>query len=119
NSPGGGLVSFDSVTVTITDSTFDGNSCTANGGAIGELGGTLHVSGSTLSNNKSNGPNFTGGGIFAVGDLTLSNSTLSGNRAASGAAIDTSPGTGTAVITNCTITGNSAFFSQAYGALLV
>ena len=60
---------------------------------------------STLSGNSDNGYNF-GGAIVNIGTLTITNSTFSGNSAASAAASST--GGSTLTVTNTTLSGNSA-----------
>ncbi len=74
-------------TVSISNSTFSGNSAPgpaalASGGGLDNFGGTLSISNSTFSGNSASG----GGGLFnnSNGELTISNSTFSGNSADSG-----------------------------------
>jgi hypothetical protein len=81
-----------------------------NGKALNDSGAGIYIgstnnltlSNSTLSGNSAN--NY-GGGIFNDGDLTLSNSTLSGNSANDGGGIFNY---GTATVSNSTLSGNSA-----------
>ncbi len=70
NSSNGGGIS-NSGTLTVSNSTFSGNSAASIGGGISN-DGTLTVSNSTLSGNSAT----VGGGILNVGTLTVSNSTL-------------------------------------------
>ena len=81
--PGGGISNIG--TLTITRSTFSGNSTTIRGGGIFNSG-TLTVVNSTFSGNIATGQNNglpgLGGGIFNSGTLTVVNSTFSGNIAA-------------------------------------
>lgn len=90
----GGGIENNGGTLTVTDSTFSGNSAVGTGssdpvvgcenscygGGIDNDGGTLTVTGSTFSNNESDAE---GGGIANVNDGTLkvTNSTFSGNGA--------------------------------------
>jgi CSLREA domain-containing protein len=92
---------------------------TRRGGAISVIGGTLHVSGSSFTNNKAG----RGGAIFAGGNdgfFTLTDSTLSGNATkcdscgytGTGGAIHIGGGSyntpATVGIENVTISGNTA-----------
>lgn len=124
---GGGA--YNNGVLTVTNSTFSGNSATGGGGGIYNLEGTLTVTNSTFSGNSaaSGGgisneqilvggmsvSTFSGnspvgeGGIFSAGTATIANSTFSGNSA-------TNNGGGiynfgdTVTITNSTFSGNSA-----------
>ena len=113
-SQGGGLYN-NGGTVTLMDSTFSGNSASAeitnkeitsssgpsySGGAIYNTG-VLTISNSTFSGNSA----ASEGVIYNAGILTITNSTFSGNNAASGGAIYNA---GTMTITNSTFSGNSA-----------
>jgi predicted outer membrane repeat protein len=93
-------------TLTVTNSTFSGNSAGAYGGGIYNNGGTLTVTNSTFSGNSA--PGGYGGGIANyAGTVTATNSTFSGNSAgASGGGIYNNGGSVT--ITNSTFSGNSA-----------
>ena len=133
---GGGIILY-SGTLTVTSSTLSGNSAYTttpnnwggNGGGI-ENYATLTVTNSTLNGNFANCSLATtgttagdGGGIFNQGTLTVTSSTLSGNSAyttnfsqgqnfiSEGGAI-CNIGAIT-VVTNSTITGNSAFWGGA------
>jgi hypothetical protein len=55
--------------------------------------------------------NECGGGIINDGDLTVQNSTISGNTSAGGAGILSQ---GTATVTNSTIAGNAAVTTGAH-----
>jgi predicted outer membrane repeat protein len=100
-----GGIHVEAGTLNVTDSTFSGNSAPW-GGVIYNYG-TLTVTNSTFSGNSAS---FNGGGIQNGGTLTVMNSTFSGNSATLyGGAIIT--GGGTATVTNSTFSGNSA----AYG----
>src|SRR5262249_26980957 len=73
--------------------------------------GTLTVTQSTLSGNRAG----NGGGIYNTGALTVSQSTLNGNSAQFGGGIYTNIGPGVfghpryATLTNCTLSGNRAY----------
>jgi predicted outer membrane repeat protein len=101
---GGGI--NNGATLTVTNTTFSGNSATYFGGGIYN-GGTLTVTNSTFSGNSA--PDLAGGGIENEGMLTVTNSTFSGNSAPEGGGIDNEPGT-TATVTNSTFSGNSATY---------
>ena len=128
---GGGI--FNSGTLTLVTSTLTGNSagtfcefsCTGAGGGISNaVGAHLTIRNSTVSGNEAelvgcSSPScYTkGGGIYNLGTLALSNSTVSGNVLfrgfPEGGGIYNS---GVATISNSTISGNSAvYFGQGYG----
>lgn len=76
---GGGLYMENNVTVTITNSTFSGDSANGDGGAIHVNGGTLNLTNSTISTNSSKGG---GGGVYTgAGTATIINSTIADNTA--------------------------------------
>jgi hypothetical protein len=79
-----------------------------NGGGIYNSG-TLTVSNSTLSGNIG----YYGGGIYNLGTLTVSNSSLSGNTAYFGGGISTNAGT--VSLTNVTLTANRAYTAYTSG----
>ncbi|MEP7356950.1 MAG: choice-of-anchor Q domain-containing protein, partial [Anaerolineales bacterium] len=90
--------------LTITGGTFQGNHSDADGGAIG-LSGPGLVSGASFAGNSASG---NGGAIFAgtFSNLTLRDSTLSGNHAgADGGGLRNQ---GLLTLTNSTLSGNSA-----------
>ena len=72
----GGGVFNDGGTLTISNSTFSGNSAVFGGGIKNSNGSTLAVSNSTFSGNNAD---LSGGGIDNAGTATVSNSTFSGN----------------------------------------
>jgi large repetitive protein len=84
----GGAVFANAGTVTVNNSTFTGNSSTSVGGAILALGLTVTMTNTTIAANHS----ASGGGIFLTGGaLTLANTAIAGNTA-TGANADLSPG---------------------------
>jgi predicted outer membrane repeat protein len=114
---GGGL--DNAGTVTITGSTFSGNTARGNGGAIdtgdgnsGGLGatGSVTVTASTFTGNTAN----NGGAIDnaqngGTGSVTVTASTFAGNTATSdGGAIATGNGSGSVTVTASTFSGNTA-----------
>ncbi len=113
----GGAMSTGAGTVTITGSTFDGNTAGLNlssnmGGAINnDEEASLTVSHSTFSNNNSGGE---GGAIANEDELTelsVSNSTFSGNSSAmdgGGAIFNSNDTTNTVTLLNVTITNNQS-----------
>ncbi len=72
---GGGIGNGD--TLTVSNSTLSGNSAFFGGGISSFLGGTLTVENSTLYDNSANN---WGGGISNFGEMTVSNSLVSGNN---------------------------------------
>lgn len=84
---GGGI--YGNGTVTISNSTINGNSVGQSGGGISNYG-TMTITNSTVSSNSAfgthDGMNWTcyGGGIENNGTLTITNSTFSGNTANNG-----------------------------------
>ena len=87
--------------MTVSNSTLSGNLAFGGGGGIFNRNGTLTVSDSTLSANRSS----DGGGISNTGMVTVSNCTLSGNTAGYGGGISN---TGTVTVSNCTLSSNTA-----------
>ena len=90
-----------------------------NGAGIYNLGGTLTIRQSTVSDNNATG---FGGGIFnnssasATATLAILNSTIAGNTAGRGAAIHNSgtAGVATTSLRNCTLSGNSSLFGTIF-----
>ncbi|NBR07224.1 MAG: tandem-95 repeat protein, partial [Planctomycetes bacterium] len=107
---GGGI--FNTGNLNVSNSTFSNNSTTSqNGGAIWNYGGIANssISNSTISSNSAT--TSSGGGISNTGGaVTLSNSTLFGNKAAGGGGIFNNAN-GTFTIFNSTISNNSASVS--------
>jgi CSLREA domain-containing protein len=106
---GGGIFN-NGGTLTITGSTISGNSANQ-GGGIYNFEGTLTITGSTISGNSAS----FGGGVFSnllAGEVgtTITNSTISGNSASEGGGVysNTALSGPKTTITNSTISGNSA-----------
>jgi hypothetical protein len=135
---GGGLTSNGTDTVTITDSTFSGNTVSelvpggALGGGILDYGGaTYTIRGSTFTGNGASGEGSSplntqvaGGAVAEAGGATLTivNSTFTGNTlensgpgAVSGAALH-GQGGGSWILNNVTIAGNTVTGSGGTGA---
>jgi len=96
-------------TLTVTDSTFSSNSSTGDGGAIvNDENGTLTVTNSTFSGNSSTGD---GGAIAHRGlygsRVKVTNGTFSSNNATRGGAVSCDSN-GTLTVTDSTFSGNSA-----------
>jgi len=117
---GGGIYSSGAAAdVTITDSTFSGNSATSAGGGYGggisNNIGTLSITNSTFSGNSAN----YGGGIYNTGaaaNVTITNSTFSGNSAASGFGAGIYRSGGTVILRN-TIVANSTLGGNCSGTI--
>jgi hypothetical protein len=100
------------LTVTVSNSTLSGNTAGAGGGIANlTLFGALTVSNSTLSGNSAG----LGGGIYNRGTLTVTGSTLSGNSAGYGGGIYTDHGARAVTLTNVTLTANRAQTSAGGG----
>ena len=135
---GGGLATMGTDTVTITDSTFVGNSVTdaiapggaLGGGALDVGGGTWTISGSTFTGNSASGnnpnafaTNIYGGGLGENGgaEITIVNSTFTGNSLTNsgaglvGGAGLFSEGGGAWTLNNVTIAGNTITGSNGSG----
>ena len=104
---GGGIYNY-SGTVTLTDSTLSGNvgeavGTGAGGGGIQNYSGTVSLVNSTVSDNSAT----HGAGILSGGTLNVTGSTLSGNIASkfNGGGIANG---GTAYVSDSTLSGNSA-----------
>lgn len=109
---GAGVLAMES-SVSIVDSTISGNDALM-GAGISVRDGSLDLIGSTVSGNSST--YFLGGGIFAeYVDMTITNSTISGNSSyLAGGGI--ASGSGSLTLSNSTVTGNTAL--NAGGILL-
>jgi Bacterial Ig-like domain (group 3) len=97
---GGGIANHG--TLTLTDSTVSGNSAQDGGGGIDNYG-ALTLTDSTVSGNSAT---FGGGGIANSAPLTLTDSTVSGNSAGYGGGGIYNYYSGTATLTNVTVTAN-------------
>jgi CSLREA domain-containing protein len=97
---GGGITNAG--TLTVNNSTFSANKATTGGGIYNSSGSTLTVNNSSFSGNSTTS---RGGGIANDGNLTVVNSILSSNSAASGAGLYNG---GTLAVSNTTFNGNSA-----------
>jgi predicted outer membrane repeat protein len=99
---GGGICNEAVYTLTVSNSTFSGNSAAYGGGGISAY--TVSVSNSTFSGNHA----FDGGGIYAS-TVSVSNSTFSGNRAGNvGGGVGGGIWCLTLTVSNSTFSGNSA-----------
>ena len=100
---GGGI--FNQATLTVTNSTFSGNSAAIYGGGIYNVNGTVTIVNSTFSNNSAGS---FGGGIFInSGTVKVNNSTFSANSAGTlGGGISNVAGALT--INNSIFVGNTA-----------
>jgi hypothetical protein len=112
---GNGAGIFSNGTLAIDHSTVSGNSfydfnpprpqLGGDGGGIYSVGGTLTISNSTVNGNRAN---LGGGGVFNGGTSEITNSTISGNGAmGSGGGISNS---GTLTVDNSILGGNTAYF---------
>ncbi len=116
---GGGLFNDPNGTLTLTDSTVSTNS--AEQGAGIDNAGAATLSGSTVSDNSATGD---GGGVSNSGTLTVTNSSLSGNKAAEGSGGGLANFSGAVTLNGSTVSGNSAagdggggIFNQGTAAL--
>lgn len=81
---GGARINTASAAVTVSDSTFSGNSATGVGGALTVFATSANLSGDTFSGNSATGPASSGGALsaFSLGGTTaLSSSRFTGNSA--------------------------------------
>ena len=114
---GGGIWNYSDGTLAVSDSTFSGNSAVSGGGICNAgmfVGGTVTVSNSTIADNSATD---RGGGIYNDHTLTVRNSTLSGNRAFSGGGIhNQNSGATTSTLQN-TIVASSPSGNNCAGAI--
>ena len=114
---GGGIYSVGGVSVamvTVTNSTISGNSAGYEGGGITNYG-AMTVINCTISGNSGGA---YGGGVQNDGTLTVSDSIISNNSAGNaegGGIYNEYESGGTVMVTNCTISGNSANYGGGIG----
>src|SRR6185369_10576362 len=82
---GGGIVNFDAVpftgVLTLVNSTISGNTSGSAGGGIASSGGVTDLNNVTITNNTGATTAGNGGGVHSyVGQFTLRNTVVSGNR---------------------------------------
>ena len=107
---GGGINAGQNATITITDSTLDGNS--ADDGSAIDAGGAVTLTRTTISGNSSSDD---GGGVLVGVSLTAVNSTFSANSAADdGGGVIVLSG-GTPALTHSTVSDNSALGGDSAG----
>ncbi len=103
---GGGGICVDAGTVAVNNSEISGNTASIFGGGIYVYGGSITITDSEISGNTASDG---GGGIYVVDSTTnVSNTTISGNTAYSGGGIFVNGGT--VAVSNSTINGNTASF---------
>jgi hypothetical protein len=97
--------------VMLSGVTIQHGNTTDSGGGIDNVSGTLTLSNSTVISNTAASSGYGGGGIFngSFGSVMLSNSTVSGNTAASYAEGGGINNGGTLSMTNSTVADSSAF----------
>ena len=103
---GGGL--WSDGTTTLTDCAVNGNSAVNSGGGLDNRGGYLTLTNCAVSGNSVNAPYSAGGGVYNQGVVTLTQCVVSGNSGANGGGLENTHGTAT--LTDSTISGNSAFW---------
>ena len=106
---GGGIYASQSALL-MTDSTVTGNYATRYGGGIDIESSSVVIVRSTIANNRMRAGFGRGGGIYArtaSGQITITDTTVSGNIAARGGGIYAAADTGNISVTNSTISGNS------------
>ncbi len=105
---GGGILNMG--VLTLRDSMGSGNTAADAGGFVAGLaGGGLHISGCTITQNAAR----RGGGVMNLGTAVLVNTTLSGNRAVENGGGFAQGAVQSAVMVNCTVTGNVADHTAA------
>lgn len=108
---GGGILSREQSMLTLNNSVVRENRAEGRGGGVAsQEGATAEINNSTFSQNSADLVRGAGGGLYSAGNLTLLNSTISGNRAASGGGIfdELLAQNQSALIQNSTITLNEA-----------
>ena len=79
-SDGGGVNVTNTATLTVRDSSISGNSAFKGGGIYIDIHGAASLSNTTVSGNRSDADNARGGGIHNAGELTLTDTSVVGNR---------------------------------------
>ena len=114
---GGGIYNGDGATLNLTDSTVSDNATVEQpgGGIYGFFNSTINITRSTISGNVGGD---VAGGLRSLGDLTVVNSTFSGNTSTAwhGGAMFLTDGNVT--ISNSTIVGNNAPGGTAGGLMV-
>lgn len=107
--PSGGAIRNREGTMTITNSTFTNNTSRNGGGAISN-GDILNISGSTFTGNSTTFGDASGGAVssFTSGQLTITNSLITGSSALGDGGGIFAGFSGTTTITNTTISNNTA-----------
>lgn len=110
---GGGVGNYG--TMTINNSTFSGNSVTYDGGGLANTG-TMTVNGSTFTSNTSG---FYAGALYSNNTITITNSTFTSNSSeyAGGLFNDGNSTTSTMTISGSTFTNNSNYNGSRDGGL--
>jgi LPXTG-site transpeptidase (sortase) family protein len=103
---GGGIGNGMSGVATITNSSLTGNTANDGGGLFNDAFGTMTIRESTLTGNAATGSYGGGGGINNSGDLSVDDSSITGNSAYSGGGIMNVGGSLT--IRNSTLSGNTS-----------
>ena len=110
----GGGISTAGGTLTLTDTLVSGNTANSDGGGVFAFG-TVHMTGTTLADNRAAGSTFaSGGGLYNLAGTTdLNRCTISGNFAtAEGGGVFNASGA-TTTFDGCTFSANSTEFSGA------
>ncbi|MCC6244869.1 MAG: hypothetical protein IT353_18625 [Gemmatimonadaceae bacterium] len=105
NSTGGGISKVDNAQLTMTGTRVTNNSAPTGGGIVLSGGSTTILRGLTVSGNTAT---VQAPGIISLGNMTLENSTISGNSSPGPGGGVYSLGAGSGAIRNTTVSGNSA-----------
>jgi hypothetical protein len=111
--PAGAIRNNSSVTVSIANSSFNGNSSSDGEAIVNDGGGTMVITGSIFSRNTGTGSVIVNGDTTGPGTLTLTNSVLTGNTATTGTVTSIS----TLTVNTCYLgknTVNNAFGGGAF-----
>ena len=109
----GGGVANGGGTMTLSDCTVSGNSAVTGGGGVIAFYGTTTLTNCTVSGNSA--LNIGGGGIVNEGPMTVTNSIIDNNSAPKGGGVWSY--IGTTMLSNCTVSGNSATATNGGGVL--